>query len=206
MSLAELLKQANPQPLAAGHRVFARGQTVEYVYYLSQGRVGLGLYQGEQSPHRLSKMVAPGWLDLSGAVLDQPMSYDAVAETPLVVKRVPLRHFQAWLAQQSSLTRDLIRDLALGQRQMAELSVSRLAMDAQARCAEWLLEHAQPVDRESMAVQFTQRKRQIAEQLGIAPETLSRVLRDLRERGFIRGRGRVLDVVDPTGLRHLVGA
>ncbi|NBO01241.1 MAG: helix-turn-helix domain-containing protein [Betaproteobacteria bacterium] len=60
--------------------------------------------------------------------------------------------------------------------------------------------------REAMAVQFTQRKRQIAEQLGIAPETLSRVLRDLRERGLIRGRGRVLDVLDPTGLRDLVGA
>lgn len=206
MSLTELLKQADPQSLEAGHRIFSRGQTADGVHYLLQGRVGLGLYQGEQSPHRLSKMLAPGWVDLSGAVLDQPMSYDAVAETPLLVKRVRLRDFQAWLTQQSAATRDLIHDLALGQRQMAELSVSRLAMDAQARCAEWLLEHAQPIDRESMAVQFTQRKRQIAEQLGIAPETLSRVLRDLRERGFIRGRGRVLDVVDPTGLRHLVGA
>jgi CRP-like cAMP-binding protein len=206
MSLTELLKQAAPQSYEAGHRVFSRGQAADSVFYLLQGRVGLGLYQGEQSPHRLSKMVAPGWLDLSGAVLDQPMSYDAVAETPLVVKRVGLGEFQAWLGQQPAPTRDLIRDLALGQRQMAELSVSRLAMDAQARCAEWLLEHAQPIDRESMAVQFTQRKRQIAEQLGIAPETLSRVLRDLRERGFIRGRGRVLDVVDPNGLRHLVGA
>jgi CRP-like cAMP-binding protein len=206
MSLTELLKQADPQSFDTGHRVFSRGQTAECVYYLLQGRVGLGLFQGEQAPHRLSKMVAPGWLDLSAAVLDQPMSYDAVAETPLVVKRVPLREFQAWLAQQTASTRDLIHDLALGQRQMTELSVSRLAMDAQARCAEWLLEHAQPIDRESMAVQFTQRKRQIAEQLGIAPETLSRVLRDLRERGFIRGRGRVLDVLDPNGLRHLVGA
>ncbi len=206
MSLADLLRQADPLSLDAGHRVFARGQPAEVAYYLLHGRVGLGLYQGDQAPHRLSRMVGPGWLDLSGAVLNQPMSYDAVAETALVVKRVALRPFRAWLAQQTSTTRDLIRDLALGQRQMAELSVSRLAMDAQARCAEWLLEHAQPRDREAWAVQLTQRKRQIAEQLGIAPETLSRVLRDLRERGLIRGRGRVLDVLDPIGLRHLVGA
>ena len=59
-----------------------------------------------------------------------------------------------------AISKGFDRDLALGQRQMAELSVSRLAMDAQARCAEWLLDHAQPIDRESMAVQFTQRKRQ----------------------------------------------
>ena len=110
------------------------------------------------------------------------------------------------MAKQTATTDDLRPYLARVKRQMAELAVSRLAMDAQARCAEWLLEHAQPRDHEPMAVQFTQRKRQIAEQLGIAPETLSRVLRDLRERGFIRGRGRVLDVVNPTGLRHLVGA
>ena len=206
MSFAELLHQADPQSLGVGHRLFSRGQPVSQVVYLLQGRVGLGLYQDDHAPHRLSRMMAPGWLDLSAAVLNQPMSYDAVAETPLVVKCIDLAHFQHWLGQQASLTRELIHDLAQGQRQMAELSVSRLAMDAQARCAEWLLDHAESDNRESLAVQFTQRKRQIAEQLGIAPETLSRVLRDLRERGFIRGRGRVLDVVDPNGLRHLVGA
>ena len=75
----------------------------------------------------------------------------------------------------------------------------------QARCADWLLHHAQSGERESLAVQFTQRKRQIAEQLGIAPETLSRILRDLRERGLIKGRGRVLSLVDPGALRMLAG-
>jgi CRP-like cAMP-binding protein len=98
-----------------------------------------------------------------------------------------------------------MRDLANSQHQLAELSVSRLTMDAQARCADWLLHHAQSGERESLAVQFTQRKRQIAEQLGIAPETLSRILRDLRERGLIKGRGRVLSLVDPGALRMLAG-
>ena len=55
------------------------------------------------------------------------------------------------------------------------------------------------------SVQLQQRKRLIAAQLGIAPETLSRVLRNLRERSLISGSGRTLNLVDPPGLRSLAG-
>ena len=50
-----------------------------------------------------------------------------------------------------------------------------------------------------------ERKRQIAAQLGIAPETFSRVLRQLRERSLISGSGRVLNLIDPGGLKALAG-
>ena len=56
-----------------------------------------------------------------------------------------------------------------------------------------------------MEVQLEQRKRSIAAQLGIAPETLSRILRHLRERSLISGSGRMLNLIDPTGLRTLAG-
>ncbi len=90
-------------------------------------------------------------------------------------------------------------------RQQTELAVSRLAKDAEARCAEWLLRHAQNSDKGVCSVQLQQRKRLIAAQLGIAPETLSRVLRHLRERSLISGSGRTVNLVDPSGLRSLAG-
>jgi CRP-like cAMP-binding protein len=67
------------------------------------------------------------------------------------------------------------------------------------------LRHAQTGDKGLMAVQLQLRKRSIAAQLGIAPETLSRVLRHLRERSLISGSGRLVNVVDPGGLRSLAG-
>ena len=47
------------------------------------------------------------------------------------------------------------------------------------------------------------RKRLIAAQLGIAPETFSRVLRQLREHGLIAGRGNVIDLPKPAALEVL---
>ena len=56
-----------------------------------------------------------------------------------------------------------------------------------------------------MSVILNQRKRIIAAQLGIAPETFSRVLRNLREHGLIMGSGNVLKLPQPSAL-ELVAA
>jgi CRP-like cAMP-binding protein len=67
-----------------------------------------------------------------------------------------------------------------------------------------LLRHAGPADKlGTMVVTLNQRKRLIAAQLGIAPETFSRVLRHLRNMNLISGSGRVLALLDPQGLRAL---
>ena len=95
---------------------------------------------------------------------------------------------------------------ARAHRQQTELAVSRLAKDAEARCAEWLLRHAEATGTAGgLTVNLRERKRTIASQLGIAPETFSRVLRHLRERQLISGAGRVLGLPNPQALRELAG-
>ena len=49
-------------------------------------------------------------------------------------------------------------------------------------------------------------KRQIAATLGIAPETLSRVLRQLRDQGLLDGLGKSLHLPQPESLRQLARA
>jgi CRP-like cAMP-binding protein len=84
------------------------------------------------------------------------------------------------------------------------VAVSRLAKDADSRFAEWLLSHAEPAQiGEGLAVILKDRKRLIAAHLGIAPETFSRVLKHLRERKLISGSGRILNLIDPSGLQVL---
>jgi CRP-like cAMP-binding protein len=101
--------------------------------------------------------------------------------------------------------RMVLTDMACAYRRQAELAVSRLAKDAEARFAEWLLRQSGSSHLGQLAVHLQQPKRLIAAQLGIAPETLSRVLRHLRDRSLISGSGRVVNLVDPIGLRSLAG-
>jgi CRP-like cAMP-binding protein len=194
------------QLVRAGTQLLKRLQTSVDVLYIDSGRVDLGV-MGESTAleHQLGVAEGPCWLEASAALLNLPSTVDAVAETDVLLRRVPVHEFRAILSDRRSSAHAVLLDIARAHCQQTELTVSRMAKDAEARCAEWLLRHAQPGDKGECSVRLLQRKRLIAAQLGIAPETLSRVLRHLRERSLISGSGRVVNLVDPSGLRALAG-
>lgn len=196
---------AERRTVAAGAVLLKRGSTPSSVMYVESGRVALGVLEGEALAHQLGEIQGPFWLEATASVLGLPNAVDAVAETEVLLRRIPLARFRQSLAAMPVAARTVLNDVATAHRRQTELAVSRLAKDAEARCAEWLLRHAKPGETGCMAVALQQRKRLIAAQLGIAPETLSRVLRHLRERSLISGTGRVLNVIDPGGLRSLAG-
>ena len=188
-----------------GQVLLARQSTSPWVYFIDSGRVVLGLYDGTAMSHQLGVVEGPFWLEAASAVLGLPEVVDATSDTPVIVRRMPLPAFQRTLATLSPPARKLLQDVSRSQRQQTELAVSRLAMDAEARCARWLLNHAEQAGHGVVNVLLNQRKRLIAAELGIAPETLSRVLRHLRERSLIAGSGRNLTLLDPSGLQSLAG-
>lgn len=155
--------------------------------------------------HQIGVLEGPCWLDTSSAVLELPHLVDAVADTPVVLHQVHIDAFRKAIANLSESAQAVLTDVARAHRRQTEFAVSRLAKDAESRCAEWLLTHAESGDQGQLAVELHQRKRSIAVQLGIAPETFSRVLRHLREQSLISGSGRVLNLVNPSALRSLAG-
>jgi CRP-like cAMP-binding protein len=191
--------------MAPGTVLLKRGSTPAWVMYIESGRVALGVLEGEVLEHQLGEIEGPFWLEATSAVLNYPSVVDAVVETEVVLRRIPLAKFRQSIATMPVAARSVLQDVATAHRRQTELAVSRLAKDAEARCAEWLLRHAKPGEKGVLAVLLQQRKRLIAAQLGIAPETLSRVLRHLREQSLISGTGRVLNLLDPGGLRSLAG-
>lgn len=203
---AEFMDQsAERRIVAPGSVLLKRGSSPAWVMYIESGRVALGVLDGEALEHQLGEVEGPFWLEATAAVLNLPSAVDAVTESEVVMRRIPLPKFRQSLAAMPVAARTVLNDVAMAHRRQTELAVSRLAKDAEARCAEWLLRHAKPGDKGVLAVLLQQRKRLIAAQLGIAPETLSRVLRHLREQSLISGTGRVLNVIDPGGLRMLAG-
>ncbi len=195
------------QHLAPGAVLLRRGESSDRVLHLEQGRVTLGLLDAGGLHHRLGVVEGPFWLEASSGLLGLPYAVDAVADTAVSLQTVALSAVRAHVDRLPEPSRTLLADLARSQRQQTELAVSRLAKDADARCAEWLMQHAErdPVS-DRLQVNLHERKRSIAAQLGIAPETFSRILRQLRERELISGRGRVLQLTNPDALRTLAGA
>lgn len=182
-----------------------RHERPQDVLHLLQGRVLLCIRSGEQIRQQLGVVEGPCWLDAASAMLGQPCLVDMVAETRVQLRRQPLQQFRIALDALPRTAQLLMHDLATGYRQQTELAVSRLAQDAEARCAQWLLRHAQNDASGAMSVTLHQRKRMIAAQLGIAPETFSRVLRSLREDGLIHGTGNVVKLLQPHALQAVAG-
>lgn len=202
----ELLELATERTsVEPGTLLLRRAEMADAVLLVESGQIGLGLADGDVMTHLLGTVEGPFWLEASAAILDRPCLVDAVAQSRVKLRRLPVPVFRNWLAGLPESAQNLLRDVASAHWQQSQLAVSRLAKDAEARCAEWLLRHAQTSAQGSVAVTLQQRKRMIAAQLGIAPETLSRVLRHLRERSLISGSGRVVQLVDPGGLRMLAG-
>jgi CRP-like cAMP-binding protein len=191
-----------------GSILLVRGLLPACVHFIESGSVVLGVVStesGELLEHQVAEVHGPAWLEAGAGVLGLPSVVDAVAATGLRLRQVPLAEFQDMVCTVPAPMLSVLQDIARAHRQQTEFAISRVARDAEARCAEWLLSHAQSTEKGDCSVMFLQRKRMIAAQLGIAPETLSRVLRHLRERRLISGSGRVVNLVDPSGLRSLAG-
>jgi CRP-like cAMP-binding protein len=196
----------SPVALAAGTVLLHRGDAVDRMVHIVKGRVVLGVLQNGEMEHQLGEVEGPFWLEAASGLLGLNHAVDAVAETPVQLHYVPVSEFLAQMQALPEASQTLLMDMAKSQRQQTELAVSRLAKDADARCAEWLLRHAEPDALVGgLAVTLHERKRTIAAQLGIAPETFSRVLRHLRDRQLISGAGRVLGLPNPQALRELAG-
>ena len=205
LPFARLHAFAQPELATAGQVLRERQQRPLSVLHLDSGRVLLGVREQGVLRHQMGVLEGPFWLDAATALLDQPCGLDMVADSDVQLHRVPVEEFARHVAALPEEAQQVLRDMARAYCQQTELAVSRLAQDAEARCAQWLLNHAQSTEDGALRVTLKQRKRSIAAQLGIAPETFSRVLRQLREHGLVVGTGSVLNLPKPRALQSVAG-
>lgn len=193
-----------PESFAPGYWLRQRRKSLDSVLYLESGSVMLGVGQDSAMRHHLGQVEGPAWLDAAFALQDRPSCLDMQAQTAGRIYIIPLARFLGAVAELAPAVQYLLRDMGKAYCSQTDLAVSRLSQDAEARCAQWLLSHASPAGNGiGLRVTLKARKRMIAAQLGIAPETFSRVLRQLREHGLIAGRGNVIELPRPGALEVL---
>lgn len=196
---------AQAEVMTAGQMLRQRGARPDSVLYLDSGRVVLGVCEEGQMRHLLGVVEGPAWLDAAFALTGKVCGVDMLTDSRVRLRRISLSAFQHSFRALPETVATLVKDMAHGYCQQTETAVSRLAQDAEMRCAHWLLRNATHDGSGTLRVTLHQRKRTIAAQLGIAPETFSRVLRHLREHGLIAGKGKELNLLQPGALQTVAG-
>jgi CRP-like cAMP-binding protein len=213
LELAALSALARPRVVSQGAQVFAQHEAAQSLVLVCEGDAALG-WRDAEGEFRIERPVrGPGWLDQSAAWIGATHAIDARAISSLVVVDLPRDEVQALLVTHPQLAQRLIASLAREVHALAVSTHGLMHKDAPARFAQWLVQHCQ-VDGVTVpsptagqlrqgVVRIGERKRDIASQLAVTPETLSRLMRSLTRQGLINVAGYTVNVVDLDGLQRI---
>ena len=188
-SWSELASMTQVRRLKAGELAVHRGDAAVAMLALCEGKV---VARGP--------LTGPSWLDLHTAWLEGRYEEDArVVSATALVMSWPMAVAVPWLRMQPLLLESLLR-AAAGQLRDAQDAITGLTTkDAAGRVAAWLLAQAGGASE----VRLAERKRDLAAQLSISPETLSRTLRQLADRGIVAVQGYRIGLLDQVALLAL---
>ncbi|MDC8784738.1 Crp/Fnr family transcriptional regulator [Roseateles koreensis] len=199
-ALSAVLAWARWRHLASGDVVFACQQPAEQLFAVLEGCVGLGTLREGQAFHLERSVHGPGWLDLSSAWVGQGHVQDAQAMGSALVLELPLAALRPLFLRYPELQERLLLALAQTVQKLTGATHDLMAKDAQKRLVGWLL---QRMSAPAGDVALRERKRELAAQLAITPETLSRLLRQLMASGLIEVQGYSIKLLNLNALRAL---
>lgn len=192
-SVATVASQASIQYCRRGALIFRQGERLPGVIAFAYGVVKLALPRRKGEEKVLRFVGANESFGEASVILDRPCPVDVVALADAMLAVIPARPLQQLLTRDMAFANNLARALAAGLlRLVAEIDANSGRSSAQ-RLAAYLNSLAEPEDgSESCAVVLPVTKTAVAARLGITKETMSRLLRDLREHGLIEvTRGRI---------------
>ncbi len=202
--LERLAAIATPKTLAAGARLFSRGEQAEWLYIMVAGRVEL--LQDDDSGNRtlIETLVAPQLVGVicaldSGPYADTSEGGGDGAE----LLALPGPVFTAILAQNPLAVRLLLAETSGRLRRLVGQLGDLKLRDSVQRLAGYLVDLT-PARNGAAELTLPTEKRAVADRLGMKPETLSRALARLEAMGLAHPADAVtLRVPDLSSLRHL---
>ena len=198
---------ARTRIVAAGEMVFDHRETATSLVLVHDGDVALGWRAADGVFHVERPVRGPAWLDQSSAWLRQTHSRDARATTEAAIVELPRDGVNMHLERLPGLARHWVGSLAREVQKLTMNTHELMHKDAPARFAAWLTQRMQCDEAQAKRgqVRLGERKRDIASQLAITPETLSRLMRSLKLSGVISVAGYTVQVLDTAALREIAG-
>ncbi len=200
------LKVTNAYP--RGATLFVEGQQASGVYMLCQGRIKLSTCSRDGKTIILRIAEAGEMLGLSATITDSV--YDSTAEVlePCQVNFISKRDFLRFLAQNAeaglSAAKQLSYKYHVAYNQICSLGLSSSVADRLAKLLlDWCPPEAGGADKIRLKMTYTHEE--IAEMIGTSRETVSRLLKDFKERDLIVVKGSDLIIQDVKRLDAMIG-
>jgi len=115
---------------------------------------------------------------------------------------LPLSGFERLFVRFPDMRDRMLRAMARAIQSLTGATHDLMAKDAQKRLITFLLQRSAASGAD---VALRERKRELAAQLAITPETLSRLLRQLISAGLIEVKGYSIKLIDSAALQRLLG-
>jgi CRP-like cAMP-binding protein len=187
--------------LDSGEALFHQGDTAERFYLLLSGQVKLSrvLFEGQE---KLVEVIQPGQsfaeaLLFTGAK-HYPVTCNALKASNLI--SIDGTHYRRLLEEQPKICLDLLANLSVRlHRRLDEIDTLTLG-NASRRVVRYICQEQCAAGSDQ--IQLSVPKRLIASQLGIQPETFSRILHRLVDAGLIAMERRNIRVLDSLSLTN----
>jgi len=182
-----------------GRLLYDPGDAIEHVYFPHDGVISLLTLMENGAAIESSTIGPEGALGLMAAVAPRQSLSRAIVQTPLRVARVSAeRLHEVW--EKSPALRDLADRHTEALYGHAIQSVACNALHSvEARFCRWLLTCHDRISSDTVAL--TQEF--LADMLGVQRTTVTAVARSLQEKGVIRYRRGVVDIVDRPALQAM---
>jgi CRP/FNR family transcriptional regulator, dissimilatory nitrate respiration regulator len=198
-TLTRLAMATTRRTLKRGETLFRKGDPVTGMYVVVYGEIKLIATTPARGP-RLSGMVGPGQsFGEPTMFLERPAPVEAQAASDALLLHLPKEAVFELIERSPKFARRMIAGLSLRvERLVRELDLQALGSGKE-RFVVYLLRHCR--DRTGpFVVTLPVPKAEIASQLNLTPEHLSRILRELQQAGLLQVDGRRITVPRPDRL------
>jgi CRP/FNR family transcriptional regulator len=186
-----------PRSFSSGETVFLQGEACRGFYLVVSGRVRLYRLSGD-GREQLVHLIGPGRSFAEAALFRigrYPVNASA-AESPTELVEVGGKGFLELFRSEPRLAGAMVGSLSQHLLELVQRVDDLTAVHAETRLARHLLS-LPPVEGEAaVTVRLASARKDLAALLGVAPETLSRLLRAWRERGLVETEGRDVRLLD----------
>ncbi len=171
------------------------GEATDALYIILSGRVKVQIADAQGREVILAIMGPHEYFGEMGLLDAQPRSASVETLEACEMLRFSKSGFIACLKDNFELAMVIVRNLVQRLRE-ADRKIESLALiDVYGRVARLLLEHAQEIDGVWIVKQAPP-KQEIARMIGASREMVSRVVKDLQQRGYIRTEKRKIFLLD----------